>query len=183
MSSTQITIFGKNGKPIKTHDIRNAWRGAMAIWNIMDLRYLPKYTPKWAEHLPPREQPYHRMSDYDNKDAAQQIWSLMNDVNVPMTDRIVIGTTLDWCLVYRENIAEVIEAFRNFEGETSLKEQADILEEEFKNEDAIAVGWNQTSVCENRWTSYKHHNITGEGFPYNLKKHKEHWNLFEKESA
>lgn len=79
----------------------------------------------------------------------------------------------------KKDLPKLIDMFRKFEGETSLKEQADLIENAFKNDDdLIAVAWNQTSVNGDAWESEE----TDEDdnfLPYNLLKHNKHWNLFE----
>ena len=58
-------------------------------------------------------------------------------------------------------------AFRNFDGETSLKEQADVLEELYQDDDCIAVGWHQNSVSCEQW------------FEYNCLEQTDHYYLFD----
>ena len=78
----------------------------------------------------------------------------MDDKKISMNERIVMGTTLDRCLVRNDEIPKVIEAFRNFDGETSLKEQADILKEIYDSGYYIAVGWHQNSISCEMWCEY-----------------------------
>lgn len=177
MSCTEIVVFTKSGRAKRLADVRNAWRGAMAVWNIMDERYLPAYTPEWARGMPNQKERYSRMSD---PIESKKVWDLFVNEKVSMVDRICMGSTLDWCVVLRKNIPELIDAFRKFEGESSLKEQADIIEAAFKDKKYIGVAWNQTSVCENKWNYYKDRGDTS--IAYNLLKDKEHWSLFEEES-
>jgi len=182
MSYTEIVKFGKSGKAEGLIDIKNAWRGAVAIWNIVGDRYLGKYIPDYVKNNPsiPQRDSYSRLGD---EGELKKVWSLLNDDKVSEVDRICLGTTMDWVIVRRKNLPELIKAFREFEGETSLKEQADAIEAAMNEDSELkAIAWNQTSVCENRWLSYKYHNLKDESYPYNLKRHKEHWNLFEEEA-
>jgi hypothetical protein len=82
-----------------------------------------------------------------------------------------------------ENIEKVLKAFRNFDrddGETSLKEQADVISEALeKNNDIIAFGWNMTSVNPCVWTSSNYDEEKGECLGYNLEKDTKHWFLFD----
>lgn len=178
MSSTQITFFGKNGKPKQCADVRNAWRGAMAIWDILEERYLPPFKPEWAFRLGVAHEKHHRMSS-QNPEDAKAIWGLWEDERLSEAERICIGSTFDWVIVQRKDVSNLLKAFREFNGETSLPDQADAIEDAFKDNDIVAVGWTQTTVSENRWRSYKYNKLSEESYPYNLKRHKEHWNLFE----
>lgn len=127
MSQTIIFAFDKEGNSEEYGYTKNAWRGAMAVWDIMGKRHLGVGVSLF------------------NESAMKQIWGLMDDKRVPMNERIVMGTTLDRCLVRNDEIPKVIEAFKDFEGETSLKEQADILQEIYDSGDFTAVGWHQTA--------------------------------------
>lgn len=91
----------------------------------------------------------------------------MDDKRVPMNERIVMATTLDRCLVRNDEIPKVIEAFRSFEGETTLEEQADILQDIYDSGDYTAVGWHQNSISCEMWNEYNY--ITNDN----------HWWLFD----
>lgn len=179
MSYTEIFTFDKKGNASQYGEVKNAFRGAMQVWNLLDFKYLPPFIPTWALNLPVREERYHRSSDFMGG-GLKEVWSLFDNPDISETDKIVLGTTFDNVVVMKENLQSVIDAFRAFEGETSLKEQADILEEALNDEDVIAVAWNQTSVNGGAWE-------TGDVFydedgdeqlvPYNLSGDK-HWDLF-----
>lgn len=179
MSCMEITFFGKIGKPKFDTDIRNSWRGAMAVWNTLEDRYLPPFMPEWAKRIGTPGDTYHRMAS-SNPDDAKAIWALWKDERLSETDRICLASTFDWVIVLRKDVPELLKAFREFKGETSLPEQADAIEKGFEDKEIVAVGWNQTSVSENHWHSHKYNKMTEESYPYNLKRHKEHWSLFEK---
>ena len=170
MSRTEIYGFNKDGKAREIGGVQNAFRGAMAVWNILDKKYLPLFEPEWAmvggEYL--------RAAD---KVAIKEIWGLFKDEKVSIVDRIVLGSTFDKVIVEKENLPELLKAFREFEGETSLKEQADIIE---KNMDrVIAVGWNQTSVNCDTWSNFGGFDEEiDESIPYNILTMDEHWELF-----
>lgn len=161
MSYTEIYGFNRDGNAYDQAQVQNAWRGAMAIWRIMEER-----------HLPPV--PYSRLM---NPVEARAVWRLYADKSVPMHERIVLLSTMDKCLVKKEDFPRLIEAFRKFEGDTSLPEQADILEAMLENEDCIAVGWNQTSVTATPWWSYDEE--TDEEIPYNCLTGSDHFWLFD----
>ena len=106
--------------------------------------------------------------------------NLANSNTVSETDKICLYTTFDKCLVRKENIPKVIKAFREFNGETSLKEQADVLEQLYENENCIAVGWNQTSVNADSWINAGGYDEESDEYPpYNCISGKEHYWLFD----
>ena len=168
MSCTEIFAFDIAGNAHEYCDIRNAWRGAMAVWRKMEEEYLP---PKIFYG-----QKISRLMGLNPKDA-DEIWDLFSNTKVPEHERIVLGTTFDKCLVRKEDIPKVIEAFRKFGGETSLPEQADVLEKLLGDDNCIAVGWNQNSVCDSFWIKYNEETDTY--YPYNFLAMNEHWWLFD----
>jgi len=181
MSSTELYKFKKDGTAEYFAEVKNAFRGASAIWDIIEKRYLPKYIPSWATN---RELPYSRTSDASNRQAMNEIWDLFNSPNISDTDNIVLGSTFDNVIVMKDDIPKLLIAFREFEGETSLKEQADLIEQTYNiDSDLIAIAWNQTSVNSDAWLSSEFVvNDDDEYYlPYNLFKHEGHWNLFEVE--
>lgn len=193
MSCTEIYAFDKKGKPTLYGRVRNAWRGAMAVWMEMERRYLPSYVPEYVKnccwysdglsaseiakclgYVPSRCSAFHN-------EAMNEIWELYNKEDVPETDKIVLATTFDDCLVHKEDLPKVIEAFRKFGTETSLNEQADILQQAFDDPDIIAVGWNQTSVNADTWCDYGYDEEKDESIPYNCLTMEDHWWLFHEE--
>lgn len=195
MSTTEIYAFGKDGYAYLYSETRNAWRGGMAIWQLLEERHLPVYVPEWVKkqywYRPgmTREElkkhmgfsPTRCARDLGTKrDPLQDIWELQHDKNIPLHERICLYTTFDEALVKRENIPIVIDAFRKFGGETSLPEQADILEKMLSEPDIIAVGWNQTSVSADSWdTLGEYDEENDENKPYNCLTGKEHFWVFD----
>lgn len=181
MSYTEIYKFKKDGNATMLAETKNAWRGAMAVWNILDKKYLPPFMPDWAKALGETNKEYYRSSDMMGK-GLKEVWGLYDGDKISETDKIVLGSTFDNVVVMKEDLPKLIEAFRNFEGETSLKEQADIFEQALKDDDLLAVAWNQTSVNGDAWQSDE----TGKDeddeevyLPYNILTMEKHWNLFE----
>lgn len=178
MSYTELYGFTKTGVE-SIGETRNAWRGAMAVWTFLEKKYLPKYRPSWARD---DKMDYSRTcSGIGSKDDIKEIWDLFRSKKISDSERIVMGSTYDNVLVKVEDIEKVLKAFREFEGETSLKEQADIIEEALKElPDIIAIGWNQTSVNGDTWTNTGGHDeVSGESVPYNLETGAKHWFLIE----
>lgn len=149
MSYVEIFKFDKEGNSESYANIKNAYRGAMAVWNFLGEKYCG-----------------HKASIFD-LEPMKEIWNLVDDEKVSLDERIVLFTTLDKCLIKKDDIPRVVKAFRNFYGDSSLGEQADVLEEIYKEEDCIAVGWHQNSVSCEMW------------FDYNCLNDEEHYFLFD----
>lgn len=194
MSYTEIYAFDKAGLPRLYGEVHNSYRGAMAVWNILDERHLPPYMPEYVKScnwyrsdMTPEEVERRlgyrprRTSDYCGKEKPIcEVWNLADNPEIPEHERIVLHTTFDDCLVRAENLPAVIAAFRQFEGDTSLKEQADILQRAADDPEIIAVGWNQTSVNGDSWYNaggYDHE--AEEDIPYNCLTGDKHYWLFD----
>ena len=174
MSYTEIYAFGKDGKAYLAGEVHNAWRGSMAVWQIMEKRYLPQFYDHGVKTT--------RMlsSKHGKDDPAREVWALANNPEIPLHERIAMSVTFDNCLVKAEDIPRVVDAFRKFEGETSLKEQADILEKLAQDPDIIAVGWNGTSVCAENWANIGGYDAENEEpLPYNCLEGDQHFWLFD----
>ena len=173
MSYTEIYKFKKNGDAEFIGETKNSHRGAMAIWVHLEKKYLPPVV-KFGMTIP-------RPHLFDGNDGIREIWALNKSDKVSEVEKICLLSTFDNAIAQVANIQELINAFREFDGETSLKEQADIIENAF-NEDPelIAIGFNQTSVNADTWS-----NVGGydeekeESIPYNILKNTEHWFIFE----
>ncbi|MDD3029850.1 MAG: hypothetical protein PHS57_06195 [Alphaproteobacteria bacterium] len=169
MSYTEIYGFNSRGECEWMAEIRNAWRGAMAVWQDLEKRYL---TPvRYGT----------RLLSFRN-DTSKEVWELFYDPRLSETERIVMGTTLDNVLVRASDATRILEAFRAYPGETNLKKQADAIEQLCADGDCTAIGWNQTSVSGDTWA-----NAGGfdeekdESIPYNFLTMDKHWWLFDEE--
>lgn len=162
----------------------------MAIWTLLEQRYLPPYRPSFVPahipdcgveaflgYKPSRTSAMPKGPNYDDFSAQREIWNLADSEAVPLPERIVLSTTFDHMVVRIEEIDQVIKAFRSFGGETSLGEQADILERIKREGVYIAVAWNQTSVCSSPW--FIENEETEEVVPYNLNLGTKHHFLFD----
>ena len=190
MSYTAIYAFGKDGNAFFYGQIANAWRGAMAIWRTLEERYLPTCVPSWVKarywfrpDMPQDElikrigyKPSRLMSGGDPKD----IWELAQNPDVSMTDRIVLYTTYDKALVKKEDLPKVIDAFRKFDGVSSLPEQAEILEVAYNDPDVFAIGWDQNSTVADNWGNHGGYDENrDEEIPYNYLSGEEHFWIFD----
>ena len=150
MSYTEIYKFKSDGYAEMVDETKNAFRGCMAIWSHLETKYLPKYQPSWARSNDDTN--YSRTSNFDS--SIKEIWNLYDDERLSPEEKLVLRSTFDNVIVNRENVHYIIDSFRSFDGETSLKEQADIIEKLLnEDEDFIAIGWNQTSVNVDAWVS------------------------------
>lgn len=189
MSSTVIVGFDKTGTLLEEEvgAIHNSWRGAPVIWRYFEEKYLEPWFPDYiseeekAKGIDVFEQrhgyrPSRLLRFSDN--SLDEICELAYNPDIPEDERIVLITTFDKVLVRKEEIPCVIEAFRNFPEETSLPEQADILEMAYNDSDIVAVGWIQTTVCCDMWCGgYDEDN--DEEIPYNFNVNKEHHWVFD----
>lgn len=164
MSYTEIVGFNKEGNAYSQADIYNAFRGAMAIWRAMEEKYLP--VGRFSRCVMGGE-------------GMREIYNLLRSEKVSENDKICLASTFDNVVVKKKDFQKVITAFREFDAETSLKEQADVLEEMLVDEGCIAVAWNQTSVNENNWLiGGGYDEEKGEYIPYNLFSGKKHQYIF-----
>ena len=177
MSCTEIYGIKKNTVEC-IGETRNSWHGAMAVWVFLEKKYLPKYVPDWAFDV---NQEYSRTSAMGQADGPiKEIWDLFKSPKVTESERIVLGSTFDNVLAKVESIDKVLQAFREFKGETTLKEQADIIEQAIKEDpEIVAIGWNQTSVNGDTWASDSYDEEKEEPVWYNLETGTRHWFLIE----
>jgi hypothetical protein len=179
VSCTELYGLTKNSV-LSIGETKNAFRGAMAIWCILEKKYLPKFIPEWAVALGKQNEDHSRISVMTGDGPIKEIWGLSNSSKLTKDEKIVLMSTFDNALAKVESIDKLLSAFRNFEGETSLKEQADIIEKAIKdNLDIVAIGWNQTSVNGDTWANCNYDEHTDECFGYNLETGHKHWFLVE----
>ena len=189
MSYTSIYAFNTKGETDSSAHIQNAFRGCFAVWKILEEKYLPpflRYVPdgmsidehgKCFGYRPSRVTALPTGPNYDDCSAQKEIWGLFNSPLLSRAEKIVLGTTFDRVVVKIEDVAEVIEAFRAFGGDTNLPEQAEALENILAQGKFIAVAWNQTSVCESPWYTWDEE--TEDTTPYNLNTGEDHYFIFD----
>lgn len=198
MSYTEIYGFKKDGTAFLAGEIKNAWRGAPAIWGILEERYLPPYIPDYIkycnwyredmsyEEIVERNgfQPTRNSSPpFGEHNPMKEIWDLNQREDISWPDLIALYTTYDNALAKRENFKAIIDAFDTFEGKTSLPEQARVLERLLADEDCIAVGWNQTSVNADNWCNIGEPDEDGDATPYNCLTGDQHFWIFDEEEV
>lgn len=168
MSYTEIYRVTKSGKTKCIGEVRNAWRGAMAIWNSLERAYLPSLPrPLWMTPEEYAKDGYWRTgvpSIGSKEDPMKPIWELHKDIRLTESECICLLSTFDNVLVMKDDLPKVVSAFREFPYETSLKEQAEIIENSMNDRHLFAVCWNQTSVnadipgdkiTDNYWDLFK----------------------------
>lgn len=130
MSTTSIYCLGRNEE---IGSVKNAWRGAMYVWDDVARRYF-------------------KMDSFPlmNKEEARKVWNAWKYHQLPRHEIVVLLSTMDQALVKGSGIEELITAFRQYSLEhpnSSFAKQAEILEKSnIKPEEFIA--WQQTSVGE-----------------------------------
>lgn len=194
MSCTEIYAFDLEGNARLYGEVRNSWRGSMAVWCILENRHLPPFVPWYVKfcnwyHPDMASEEVERRIGYKpsralchggKEEPAREIWNLVDSPDIPEHEKIVLYTTFDHCLVRAENLPAVIAAFRQFDGDTSLKEQADILQKAADDPEVIAIGWNQTSVNADTWSSIGgYDSVKDEPIPYNCLTGDAHYWLFD----
>ena len=102
MSYTEIYAFGKDGNAHLAGEVHNAWRGSMAVWQIMEKRYLPQFYDHGVKTT--------RMlsGKHGKDDPAREVWALADNLEIPLHERISMFVTFDDCLVKAEDIPKVV---------------------------------------------------------------------------
>ena len=150
MSYSEIYKFGKNGEASFLGEVKNSWCGAAMVWRILENKYLPPLPkPDWMNETDYKEHGYSRTSPSFDVNSMKPIRNLWKDGSVSRIDKIVLRTTFDNIVVMCENLKKVINSFNEFDNNTSLQEQAKILNDALLDELTIGVAWNQTSVNNN----------------------------------
>lgn len=137
MSYTEIYRITKAGNTVLAGEIQNSWRGAMAVWNYLEEKYLPQ---KFAYGMK-----VSRMVSFDET-GQQEVWGLSKDPRLSEAERICMMSTFDNVMVRKKDFDRLCKAFREFPGPTSLPEQADLIEVTAKIKNCEGICWNQTSV-------------------------------------
>lgn len=155
MSYTEIYRITKAGNTKFEGEIRNAHRGAMAVWTFLEDKYLPpliKYGQNFSRVV------------CSNDEEIQPLWDLADDTRLTDSERICLLSTFDNVMVLKADIPKLTKAFREFPGNTSLTEQADLIES-ITSKNFEGICWNQTSVN----ADIPAKNVNGK-----------YWNLFDK---
>lgn len=178
MSWSEVYSFTKDGYANFYGEVQNANRGCMAVWQILEKKYLPSLPiPSYWGSIGGGNY-YSRTYVVDNRGLMKQIWNLANE-DSPLTEeeRIVLITTFDKVLVKKEMLPSVIHAYENFNGDTNLKEVAEILKKALNDSEIIAIGFS-ISLTDG-WTNWGNEENEEGDRPYNIFKQNDHWFLGE----
>ncbi len=182
MSYATMFAFRQDGDFETFAEYKNAWHGAMLIWNSMAERY----------HTP--------FNLIDEK-SMNALWGLVDNPKIPIHDRITLCTTFDRMVVYAGDFPRLVAALRESAKWipqhchiTKIANDIEkIMELNAKCSDhtlhIIGVAWNCTSVVDTWETGEirmrKETDEKGrvdeyeEYVPYNINTHNKHHNLFE----
>ena len=130
MSTTSIFQLGQD--PGEIGEVRNAWRGAMYVWNDIAKRYFDlENFPFFGE-------------------MQFEVWNAAETKKLPLHEAVVLLSTMDNATVRMEDAKVVADLFEQYGREhpnSSLSEQADIIRKADVNEGDL-IAWQQTSVGE-----------------------------------
>lgn len=137
MSSTEIYVIGKNQCEL-IGETKNAWRGAMYVWNDIAKRYFG-----WG--------------GFPTFGLVMQsrVWNAHNYHTLTRSERIVLASTMDRVTVKVSDIPQLLLAFNEYGAQhpnSSLTEQAALIAAG-SFQDGQYLAWNQTSVNEFYWAN------------------------------
>lgn len=138
MSYTEIYGVPPKGEIELIGEVHNAHRGAMFIWNRL-----------WESHLS-HVGSFAYLSHRDPEEMGL-LWDLWR-TDIPEHHKVCLISTFDWCMVKRENLDRLKQAFALFDSEfnnSNLPGQIKVLTG--LPSKYIAVCWNQTSVNTDAW--------------------------------
>lgn len=130
MSCTQIYAVTKNSCR-QVAEIRNAFRGAMYVWNDMSTRYFglksfPMFDPV----------------------MMNRIWNAQNEHEITDFEQVVLLSTMDRVVVNSADRGRLTDAFDRYAAahpNSSLGEQSEAIKA-FEFSDGELISWCQTSV-------------------------------------
>lgn len=132
MSSTEIYAVTPNSCQ-DIANIRNAWRGAMYVWNDIAKRYFG------LQSFP----------HFDEK-MAKRIWNAGNEKPLILSERIVLASTMDRVTVKSSDAKRLCDAFDEYAAahpNSSIGEQSEVIKN-YQFGDGEKIAWCQTNVCE-----------------------------------
>lgn len=158
MSSCEIYAVKTNGEVSYYDRAKNAWGGAMHIWQTLAKKHIGDGFSFFADMKP--------------------VWNLADNESVPMHERIVLASTFDKAIAKKDFLPTLIEAFEEFAAEfptPTLEKEIEILKTMQDDPEVIGVCWNQTSVNGDPWSVYDEDN--DDSIPYNINTNDDHWFL------
>ena len=164
MSYCAIRTF-KKGKAADFYEFRNAWGGAMYIWDAIYDKYLK------------REEIDYVLLNTD------RLWLLSQDKRLRKFERAVLASTYDSVIIHRKDFPTYTEDLNNFLG--TYPPPGDIvchladwgLRIRILEADIEAIAFHGNSVCEDPWLVCDDEKDEYE--PYDLTVGDKHWDLYE----
>ena len=139
MSRTTLIEFSKSFRKINEIEYCNSWGSLPRIWESLFDKYFRE--GKWDDYLAHKN--------------ANKLVTIYNSDNYPMFERIVMGLTLDYAIIYKKNFLKMAKALEEFEKDYPRKEEyvnhLPAFIEVFKQSKATIIGFHLTSVCEDPW--------------------------------
>jgi hypothetical protein len=163
MSCTELFVFGRDGTTVE--EFRNAWGGAVAVWQILG----DKYCDDGFDFMDP-----------------DPVWRLADGALLTPEERVVLMTTFDGCVVGAEDLGAVADAFQVFYDNNILQRarqafnigaQAAALRRLATDTDVVAVAWNQTSVVADSMWLGDWDEVADRYVGYSLETGTKHWYL------
>ena len=144
----------------------------MAVWLHLEKKYLPSLKP---ERYHQKDQYVTRFSPTVEENKLKEFWDLYKDERLSENEVITLLSTYDKVVIAKNRIEKLLEAYRSFEGDTNLPEQAKMIEKHYKaNDDLIAIAFNQTSVAGDNWFNWGYDEENDQPIPYNLFEEDDH---------
>ena len=179
MSYTTMLTVMKSGALRPKHEYKNSHRSAPIIWNFLYDKYIP-------------HGPYAYMfSDTESK----KLWALAKDERLAEHEKIALVLTFEELILKKKNFLRVVDALRKIEVDciaamknkhgdeagdsTHLTTIANDLEALQNDKTVQGVAFIWTSVCGDCWESPRQDEKSNRYTPYNIKKDKKHWFMFE----
>lgn len=138
MSATLIYAIKQGEQPIFIGEARNAFRGAMYVWNDIAKRYFG-------------------LGGFPHFDDEMQrrVWNAGNEKPLTEAELIVLASTMDKAVVEKAGIEKLLLAFNEYgpaHENSSIQEQAELISSNAdKIPDGYVLAWIQTSVCGDGW--------------------------------
>lgn len=132
MSSTEIYVINSDSSKW-IGSTRNAWRGAMFVWDQIARDYLN------LDSFP-----------FHDEDLQRKVWNAGKYFELKRYENIVLSSTMDYVYITKSGLKDVLEAFKEYgerHPQSSLMEQYEIINSiDLADDECIA--FNQTTVCE-----------------------------------
>lgn len=176
MSYVTIYRIGQDGIPNAYDEARVAPAGAPVIWRELWDRYLPG--------------DYVRECMMGNGDGHKKLWPLWKEDRLHRYERVCLLWTFDRAFVKREAFGELghelntfFETIKERGVNPTLPEVASVLGRLYDEEDCMGACFQQTSVSDSPWFSYKTcpacEQEIDEQEPYNFLTGNHHFEIFD----